>query len=188
MKPSLMLWLKILRSISNISNPLKMTNKNFLTIIETFSKTLPHFPDGRINYRNSKTAPVINVVLKYKDKVLLLKRSDKVNSYKGKWNTIGGYLDGVVPLRKKVEEELKEELKITSLKDAKISYGEVYEFHDNEIGKTWIIFPVLVEFARMPAVKLDWEHTEYKWIKPGEIGKFDCVPRIEKIFKYLGLL
>ena len=90
-----------------------MNEKKFLMIIEKFSKKLPHFPDGRINYRSSKTAPVINVVLKCKDKILLLKRSGKVNAYKGKWNTLGGYLDEVVPLRKKVEEELREDLKGT---------------------------------------------------------------------------
>jgi len=47
---------------------------------------------------------------------------------------------------------------------------------------------VLVEFVKKPNVKLDWEHTAFKWIKPGEIGKFDCVLRIEKIFKMLGLM
>ena len=180
-------WLLFLL-LSRLLNPFKMNEKSYLKPIEKFSKKLPHFHDGRINYSSSKTAPVINVVVEYKDKILLLKRSDKVNSYKGKWNTIGGYLDEIVPLKKKVEEELREELGITDLEKAKISYGESYEFHDREIGRTWIIFPVLVEFQTKPKIKIDWEHTEFKWIKHGEIGKFDCVPKIEKIFKMLGLM
>lgn len=165
-----------------------MNEKRILKVIEDFSKKLPHFPDGRINYSNSNIAPVINVVVQYQNKILLLKRSEKVNSYKGKWNTLGGYLDEVKPVREKVEEELGEELKINNLEKTKFSYGEIYEFHDKEIGKTWIIQPVLVEFARRPNIKLDWEHTDARWIFPKEITKFDCVPKIERIFKTLGLI
>lgn len=165
-----------------------MNEKNILKTIAEFSQKLPHFTDGRINYRNSKEAPVINVVVKHKDKILLLKRSQKVNSYKGKWNTLGGYLDEVRPVREKVEEELREELCITSLKNTKISYGKPYRFLDRDIGKTWIIHPVLVEFEKKPKIKLDWEHTDFRWILPDEIGQYNCVPNIEDIFQRLNLL
>lgn len=165
-----------------------MNEKSILKVIADFSQKLPHFPDGRINYSSSSIAPVINVVVRHQDKILLLKRSDRVNSYKGKWNTLGGYLDEVRSLKYKVEEELREELSISSIADATISYGRPYRFLDKAIGKTWIIHPVLVEFEKKPKINLDWEHTEFKWIKPGEITKFDCVPRLEEILRNLRLL
>ena len=34
--------------------------------IQKFSDKLPKFPDGRINYSNSKIAPVITIFIKYK--------------------------------------------------------------------------------------------------------------------------
>jgi len=154
-----------------------MNEEKILGIIQKFSKKLPHFPDGRINYSSSRTAPVINVVVKHKDKILLLKRSDKVNSYKGKWNTIGGYLDELKPVKEKVFEELREELGIKCANE-NIYFGEIYEFHDTEIGKTWIICPVLVEFPRKPRIRLDWEHTDYSWVKPEEISHYDTVPKL----------
>ena len=85
---------------------------NIIKIIEEFSKKLPKFSDGRINYADSNKAPVITVVVKYKDKILLLKRSDNVSTYKGKWQVVAGYLDEIKPIKEKVLEELREEIKV----------------------------------------------------------------------------
>ena len=74
-------------------------------IIETLrelAKKLPKFPDGRIDYSNSDTALVITVFIKNKDKILLLKRSSKVSTYQGKWNTVAGYIDEPKPIREKI--------------------------------------------------------------------------------------
>ena len=100
-----------------------MNEEKILGIIQKFSKKLPHFPDGRINYSSSRTAPVINVVVKHKDKILLLKRSDKVSTYKGKWQTVAGYLDEVKPIKEKVLEELKEEIGVFDNDFKEVKYG-----------------------------------------------------------------
>ena len=52
--------------------------EKILAIIKEFANKLPKFPDGRIDYSSSDIAPVITVFVKHKDKILLLKRSDKV--------------------------------------------------------------------------------------------------------------
>ena len=49
--------------------------------------------------------------------------------------------------------------------------------------KTWIVHPILVELKSLPQLKLDWEHTEHRWIKPEDINKFDIVPQIDKSLK-----
>lgn len=36
---------------------------------------------GQIDYTNVKRAPVINCIVQYKDKILLLKRSSELNFY-----------------------------------------------------------------------------------------------------------
>ena len=166
---------------------MKMNEKKILETIKGFDKKLPHFPDGRIDYSDSQIAPVVNIVVYWNDTILLLKRSEKVNSYKGKWNTLGGYLDEIRPVQEKVFEELREELSIAH-PDAEISFGESYEFHDESIGKIWIVCPVLCTFAEKPEIRIDWEHTEYRWIHPEEIERFDAVPRLKEIFQRLGLV
>ena len=87
-----------------------MNEAKILDLLKKFSKKLPHFEDGRINYSDSNEAPVVTIFVKYKNEILLLKRSDKVRTYREKWNTIAGYLDEVKPLKEKVLEELREEI------------------------------------------------------------------------------
>ena len=154
--------------------------KNIIKIIEEFSKKLPKFPDGRINYSNCKKAPVITVVVKYKDKILLLKRSDNVSTYKGKWQVVAGYLDEIKSIKEKVLEELREEIRVEENIIDKIIIGDYFEFEDSDIGKTWIVTPVLVELKEKPKISIDREHTDFRWITPKEIRKFDIVPNLDE--------
>ena len=152
-------------------------------IIETLrelAKKLPKFPDGRIDYSNSDTALVITVFIKNKDKILLLKRSSKVSTYQGKWNTVAGYIDEPKPIREKIIEEIREELGIGEDNILSYNLGEKYEFKDQLLNKTWIVYTAVVELKNTPEIKLDWEHTKYKWIKPEEMKKFDTVPNLHK--------
>lgn len=145
-----------------------------------YSGKLPKFSDGRIDYSNSNKAPVLTCFVKFGDKILLLKRSDKVGAYQGLWNTVAGYLDEPRPLEEKVLEELREELNITPDKIKQTKLGEPYELTDNKTQKIWVIFPVLVELNTRPAIKLDWEHTDYKWINPSNLRDYNTVPELNK--------
>jgi len=80
--------------------------QKILERVKEFAKKLPKFPDGRIDYTNSDTSLVLTVFIKYKDKILILKRSNKVGTYQGKWNTVTGYLDEPKPLIEKSKEDM----------------------------------------------------------------------------------
>ncbi len=159
--------------------------KEILRVIKKFRQELPKFPDGRINYRRSKEAPVLNVFLKYKNKILILKRSGKVLAYKEKWNSIGGFLDEVKPVGEKVLEETKEETGIDNENIIKIKIEKIIKYEDVKINRIWLIVPVLVELKEKPEIELDWEHDEYKWIRPEEIRKYDTIPDLDKILNSL---
>lgn len=152
--------------------------EEILKLIQEFAEKLPKFPDGRIDYHNSDTAPVVDVFVKYQDKILILKRSDEVSNYQGKWNCISGYLDELKPIYQKALEELKEELGIAQDNILSMRLGETYSFTDR--GKTFIVHPILVELKNQPLIKLDFEHTEYKWIKPEEFKDLDIVPHTDE--------
>ncbi len=151
--------------------------------LEDFSELLPKFSDGRIDYTDSPEAPVIAVFVKHKGKILLLKRSDKVIAYGGKWHAIGGFLDEIRPVREKVLEELKEELEIEEKSVLSINIGAHRKIADKNIGRTWIVYPVLAELKEEPEIKLDWEHTECKWIKPEELKDYDTTPQLGRIME-----
>lgn len=149
-------------------------------IVEQFAKKLPKLSDGRIDYSDSDAAPVITVFIRFRDRILLLKRSDKVATYRGKWNTVSGYLDEPRPIREKVLEEIQEEVGIGEDNILSIHIGETYEVKDTEINKTWIVHPVLAQLKSRPAIRLDWEHTEYKWVRAEELRNFETVLKLEK--------
>ncbi len=66
--------------------------------------------------------------------------------------------------------------------------GSPYEFFDPDEQKTWLVHPVLVELKQRPKIKLDWEHTDYKWITPDELTTYDTVPKLAESLKRVLLL
>ncbi|HWP58896.1 MAG TPA: NUDIX domain-containing protein [Candidatus Acidoferrales bacterium] len=151
--------------------------------IQDLAVKLPRFPDGRIDYSRSDLAFVISCFVKFEDKILLLKRSEKVRTYQGKWHTVAGYIDEPKPLRQKALQELNEELGVSESDIARLAFGEPFEFYDPTILKTWRVHPVLAELARNVDIKLNWEHTEFLWVQPADIGKFDTVPKFDESLK-----
>ncbi len=153
-----------------------MKEEYILKVIEELSKKLPKLPDGRIDYSHSVFAPVVIIFVKYQDKILLLKRSAKVSTYPQKWSVVAGYLDEPKPIRQKVLEELKEELGLGKDVISKIHLGQSHKVRDDSINRLWLRFPVLVELKKKPKIVFDWEHTQFKWIKPEELKDFDTPP------------
>ena len=151
--------------------------------VKELTKRLPRFAVGRIEYSHSDLALVVTCFVKFQEKILLLKRSSKVRTYQGKWNTVAGYIDEAKPLREKALQELSEELGIDAEDIASFTFGEPFEFHDPATNKTWRVHPVLVEVKRLVEIKLDWEHDESRWILPEEIKNFDTVPRFDESLK-----
>lgn len=158
--------------------------EKILATIKEFANKLPKFPDGRIDYSNSNIAPVVIIFLRHKDKILLLKRSDKVLAYQGKWSVVAGFFDEVKPIQEKILEEVKEETGINKDDILSIHIGKPYEFLDAEIERTWIRHPVLVELKKEPSLKLDWEHEEYKWVSREQLKEFDTIPNTVKTLEY----
>jgi 8-oxo-dGTP pyrophosphatase MutT (NUDIX family) len=142
---------------------------------------------GQIDYTHARWAPVINCVLKYKKKILVVQRSNALNFYPGYWNGISGFLDDNRSLIQKVKDELKEELDIPSGKIRKIRTGEIFHQAEPKYKKTWIVHPVLVEVTT-DKIKLDWEARNYKWIKPEDAKKLKLLPGFNLVLKKLSQL
>ena len=164
---------------------MEQREEKIINIIKEFDEKLPKFPDGRIDYSDSDSAPVIIVFLKHGKKILLLKRSEKGLHYRGKWSVVAGFLDEIRPIKDKILEEVQEEVGIKEEDILKISIGEPYEFQDEEIDKTWIRCPALIELKEQIKPILDWEHEEYRWIEMEELKDFDVVPGTEKGLDYV---
>ena len=160
----------------------------YLDLLRRFDKEYDHFPDGRINYSGAPEAVVISVFLESEGDILLLKRSQKVGTYAGRWNSVAGYLDELKTAEQIAANELREEVGLSGEALASIQEYASYSFTDSDLGRTWHTVPVLAKAMGRPEITLDWEHTEYVWIKPAQLGEFEVVPHLEDVLVACGLI
>lgn len=136
----------------------------------------------QVDFSKVRWAPVINCVVKYGDKTLIVQRSKNLHFYPGYWNGVSGFLDDGRSLEKKVADELKEELRIPKNKIKQIKLGGIFDQEEPKYGKTWIVHPVLVE-VKTDKIKLDWEASNYKWLTFREAKKLKLVPGFDEVLK-----
>ena len=125
---------------------------------------------------------IVTSFIKDDDKILILKRSDKVKSMKCLWAGVSGIIEkhDVTPLDRAKTEIFEEtgidETKIELLRSTEKIKIEAAQYKNHE----WNIFPFLFK-AKNPKIKLNWENSDYSWIKPNEIKNYETVPELEKI-------
>ena len=128
-----------------------------------------------------RSTRIVTSFIKNNNKILILKRSDKVRSMKNLWSGVSGIIENnEIPVnRAKIEifeevgiRENKIEL-IKSVEKIKISSPQ-YENHE------WEIFSFLFE-TKETKIKLNWENSDFKWINKNELKNYQTVPSLDKI-------
>jgi predicted aconitase with swiveling domain len=125
---------------------------------------------------------VVTCVLRRQGMMLILKRSQKVGTNKGKWAAVSGFIERG---EKPEETALKEVAEETGITTARLEgRGETLRIRDGTY--IWSIYPFLFEVGN-EEVKLDWEHTECVWVDPAELEGYETVPGFRKVLDALGL-
>lgn len=125
-----------------------------------------------------ETRHVVTCFLTHNKKVLLVRRSGRVGTYRGKWAGISGYAEA--PPHEQARREILEETGIGPDDLRLVKAGEPLEAPDEELGVRWIVHPFLFEIGDPAKVRLDWENTEARWISPAEIADLKTVPKLEE--------
>jgi len=128
-----------------------------------------------------RSTKIVTSFIRDNEKLLILKRSDKVKSMKGLWAGISGIIEKNEDPLKRAKIEIFEEVGITedmitlvrSSEEMRINSPQ-YENHE------WEIFPFLFE-AKNPTIKLNWENSEFKWINIEELENYETVPSLQKV-------
>jgi isopentenyldiphosphate isomerase len=123
-------------------------------------------------------------VIKHKNKILIVKRSDEFNFYPGYWNGISGFLDDSKTLEEKAREEIKEELGIGKKDIISLKPGSIFDQEEKKYKKIWITHPVLVKI-KTNKIKLDWEAQDFCWVTAKEIKKIKLMPGFDKVLRTL---
>ncbi|MFB6217480.1 MAG: NUDIX domain-containing protein, partial [Candidatus Aenigmatarchaeota archaeon] len=147
--------------------PLQMTELDTLGSFESLEKL------DLIN------GDVVTVVIERQGEYLMLKRSEEKSS-SGYWNFPGGRIED-----EGVEDAaLREAEEEAGVEGRAVETGEPY-LSSGELG-FWRIHPVLIHMEN-ESVELNWEHSEYKWVKPDEIKEMKSLSSTEA-FESLDLM
>ncbi len=115
-------------------------------------------------------------------KLLILKRSDKVKTYKGLWGGIAGYVESGEEPYETALKEIQEEVGIEKEHVVLITQGNIVKFTDIYEGNQyeWTIYPFVFKIRKNEKIQIDWEHLEYVWITPSEITRYETVPHLKQ--------
>lgn len=135
---------------------------------------------GQVDFTHIRWAPVVNCVVKYKNKILLVQRSKNMRLYPEYWNGISGFLDDKKSLNEKMWQEIREELGLAKKNILSIRLGQVFDQEEPKYKKTWIVHPVLVT-VNTDKIKLDWEAQNHQWITPNKAEKLKLLPGFDQV-------
>jgi 8-oxo-dGTP pyrophosphatase MutT (NUDIX family) len=120
---------------------------------------------------------VVTAFLRHAGEVLLLRRSERVGSYRGRWAAVSGYLEGPDPLAQALR-EVEEETGIDRRDLRLVRAGTPLVVDDPGHARRWVVHPFLFDLAVRPSVRLDWEHTASRWVRPTALDGLATVPRL----------
>ena len=115
------------------------------------------------------------------DEVLILRRSGRVRTYRGRWAGVSGYLEGTpLTAEEQARREVQEETGLSSADIELVRAGDPLTFEDPELDTCWTVHPFLFRVRPGAAIAIDWEHTEARWVRPGALGRYRTVPRLRE--------
>jgi len=113
-----------------------------------------------------------------RDEVLILRRSGRVRTYRGRWAGVSGYLEAGATAEVQARREVQEETGLSAVDVELVLAGEPFTFEDAELDTRWTVHPFLFRVRAGAGITIDWEHTEARWVRPNALGRYRTVPQL----------
>ncbi|MFM7795214.1 MAG: NUDIX domain-containing protein [Candidatus Nitrosotenuis sp.] len=128
-----------------------------------------------------RSTKIVTSFVTSEEKILILKRSNRVKSMKGLWGAVSGIIEGQEEPLERAKIEIFEEIGATSdsielLKAGKDMMVSSPQYPDHQ----WQVFPFLFK-KNTTEVLLNWENSSYRWINPNEINQYETVPNLNQV-------
>lgn len=120
---------------------------------------------------------VVTAFLRHRGKILLVRRSGDVGSFRGRWSAISGYLEDPTALAQ-ARREIREETGLPAGEVELVVEAPALTVDEPAMGRCWVVHPFLFEVADPRQVHLDWENTELRWVEPQDVTGYATVPRL----------
>lgn len=127
---------------------------------------------------------IVTSFLKNQEKILILKRSKHV-SMQGLWGGVSGIIEGNEEPLSRARIEIFEETgieqeMITLLKNSKEIQIKSIHYPNHQ----WLVHPFLFS-TNESKIRLNWENSEFQWINPNDLLKFQTVPSLDEVLANL---
>jgi 8-oxo-dGTP pyrophosphatase MutT (NUDIX family) len=116
--------------------------------------------------------------LEHDDKILVLRRSERVRTYQGRWAGVSGSIDGGRTPEQQARLEILEETTLTDDDVRLVATGAPLAIDDATEGRHWLVHPFRFLVLHPEKIATDWEHVETRWIAPGALAELETVPRL----------
>jgi len=133
---------------------------------------------GIVDAPDLREREVVTSFLERDGRILVVRRSEKVGSFRGKWSGVSGFLEGT-DAEAWARREVEEETGITGL--TLIASGLVVHSRGSD-DIVYAIHPFRFSSPRGD-VRLDWENVEYRWVAPEELATLDAVPKLAVVYR-----
>jgi 8-oxo-dGTP pyrophosphatase MutT (NUDIX family) len=128
-----------------------------------------------------RSTKIVTSFIKNNEKLLILKRSNEVKTMKGLWAGISGIIEKNEEPLQRAKIEIFEEVGITDEQIRLVKSAEGMKVNSPQyINHEWEIFPFLFE-SNNPIIKLNWENSDFRWIKVDELKDYETVPSLQKV-------
>ena len=121
---------------------------------------------------------VVTCFLMSDGEILLLRRSQQVGSYRGRWAGVSGYVESTPD--EQALTEIREETGLEREDVELLKKGEALMVDDEELGVRWMVYPYLFRVREREKIRTDWEHVETRWVLPQEVSNYQTVPRLKE--------
>ena len=121
---------------------------------------------------------VVTCFLESANEILILRRSEQVGSYRGRWAGVSGYTETTADEQALVE--IEEETSLCGEDLKLVKRGKPLLIEDESLGVKWMVHPYLFRIKDRGKIKIDWEHKETRWIDPKDIGNYQTVPMLKE--------
>lgn len=124
-----------------------------------------------------KRINVVTAFLENDDRILILRRSSRVKTMKGKWGAVSGYLEANDPSEQAVI-EITEETGLSNDDIQLVRAGEVIQATDpDNPDSVYAVHPYLFH-TKSRKIRLSSEHDLCRWVAIEDLWRYDAVPKL----------
>ena len=131
---------------------------------------------GAVHLPDVRARPVVSAILRNRGRILIVRRSEAVGSFRGRWSAVSGFIEGREDPRGRARQEIREETGISRVA-FRVAGPPILARHESTM---YVIHPFLFD-TPIRRVRLDWENVEARWIRPGDLRRYHTVPRLEDV-------